>query len=114
MATPNELPTAVHKLDSLMVYLVGMILVRMGKKKMRRENMRENGWEEGREKSGGAQRFSLQPTKTQSTNISEPSASDICQSSGRSSLNLCIFKWSWSSYVQPWKLKLSLRNIDAL
>ena len=67
MATPNELPTAVHKLDSLMVYLVGMILVRMGKKKMRRENMRENGWEEGREKSGGARRFSLQPTKTQST-----------------------------------------------
>ena len=67
MATPNELPTAVHKLDSLMVYLVGMILVRMGKKKMRRENMRENGWEEGREKSGGARRFSPQPTKTQST-----------------------------------------------
>ena len=68
MATPNELPTAVHKLYFLMVYLVGMIPVRMGKKKkMRRKNIRENGWKEGREKSGGARRFSPQPTKTQST-----------------------------------------------
>ena len=53
MATPNELPTAVLKLDSLMVYLVGMILVRMGKKMMRRANMRENGWEEDLVRRGG-------------------------------------------------------------
>ena len=79
MATPNELPTAVHKLDSLMVYLVGMILVWMGKKMMRRENMRENGWEEDLVRKGGwRENWTPEPTKNKSPQIREKAKKKIC------------------------------------